>query len=163
MGITKLFSGEKVLTEREKLDGWRQELWEALPEIFRDEEDRYGMNEDGDLAIRKGGVTLFVNFGVDSDDIGWVIIHAALVHLPEDGVLAFYRKVLDINNDQSVVGRLSTHEDAVYLSRTVLSDGRDVRVLVSTVATMAQEADCIAEYLVEEFGARPVEVDVIAA
>ena len=38
----------------EKLDEWRQELWEALPGICSDEEDRYGMNDDGNIAIKKG-------------------------------------------------------------------------------------------------------------
>ena len=164
MELTKILSSFKDKTVREQVDEWRQQLWEALPGILTDEDDRCGMNDDGNIAIKKGAATLFVNFGLDEDnDVGWVLVYSPLVDMPEDTLLPFYRKLLDINYDESVMGRLSTHEDVVYLARALTTEGCDQRAVISTVAAMADEADGIAEYLINEFGARSTEIDVIAA
>ena len=164
MNAKNLLSRVKEKNAAEKLDEWRQELWEALPGIFSDEKDLYGMNDEGNVAIKKGGATLFVEFGLDEDnDFGWVLIYSPLVYMPEDALLPFYRKLLDINYDESVVGRLSTNEDIVYLARTLTTDDRDLRAVLSTVAALAYEADGITEYLIEEFDVRSTEIDVIAA
>lgn len=164
MNVIDLLSREKEKTAGEVVEEWRKELWEALPEIFCDEDDRYGVNDDGDIAIRKGGATLFVNFGLDEDQgAGWVLAYSPLVHMPEEALLPFYRKLLDINYDESVMGRLSTHEDVVYIARAQNTEGCNVRALISMVAELAEEADGIAACLIKEFGARATEIDVIAA
>lgn len=61
------------------------------------------------------------------------------------------------------MGRLSTHEDVVYLARALTTDGCDQRAVISAVAAMAGEADGISEHLIKEFGARSTGIDVIAA
>ena len=66
-----------------------------------------------------------------------MFIYSPLVYMPEDALLPFYRKLLDINYDESVVGRLSTHEDVVYLARSLTTDDSDERAVISTVAALA--------------------------
>jgi hypothetical protein len=164
MNVKNLLSRATEKTAVETLEAWRQELWEALPGIFSDEEDRYGINDEGNVAIKKGGATLFVDFGLDEEnDVGWVLAYSPLVHLPEEDLLPFYRKLLDINYDESVVGRLSTHDDTVFLAKSLTTEGCSVRAFILMVAELAGEADGIAEYLVKEFGARSTGIDVIAA
>lgn len=164
MNVMSLFARTEERTAAEIVDGWRQELWEALPGIFSDEEDRYGINDEGNIAIRKGCATLFVNFVLDEDSgVGGVLVYSPLVHMPEEALLPFYRKLLEINYDESVLGRLSTHEDVVYLARALTSEGCDQRAVIATVAALANEADGIASYLIGEFGARATELDAFGA
>lgn len=163
MNVLKYLSRSKDESGGEKLDRWRQQLWEAVPGMCCDEEDRYGMDDDGDIAIKKGCATLFVNFGLDEHGAGWVHAYSPLVFMPNHQLLPFYRKLLDINDDASVVGRLSTREDVVHLARSFRTDIDGVNGVVFAVGALAREADAIAEYLMEEFEARSTEIDVFAA
>jgi len=159
--MMKLISNLLNKTSEEKVKEWRDELWEALPQMFQDETDRYGINDEGNIAIKKGSATVFVDFGISEDgEFGWAIVYSPLVYLPKENLLPFYKRLLDINFDDSVFGTLSTDEDVVYLNRTLVIEGPDEQDLMFNVVTLAEEADDLDDYLVSEFGAQLVEVQV---
>lgn len=154
-------TGER--TAAEIVDEWRQELWEALPGILGDEDGRCGMNDEGNIALKKGEATIFVDFGIDeAQGVGWVLVYSPLVSMPEDNLLPFYRKLLDINYDESVMGRLSTCDDVVFLARSLGTDFSNHRAVIEMVTALANEAAGLCDFLVKEFGARPKGFDIFA-
>ncbi len=150
--LSDLFS-EIGDTDDEKLLKWREELLEILPALLDDEEDDFGIDDDGDVIIRKGSAHVWVEFGIDDDLDGWVVIHSPLVRLPDDNLLPFYRKLLDLNNDPSQFGALSTNRDIVVLRRTIPVNGLDAEAFIFNVSVLCAEADALDDVLMEEFGA----------
>lgn len=135
-----------------KINKWRNELIELLPNMLEDEDD-FGVDDEGDLHILKGSAHVFVDFGVDDDGDGWVTIHSPLVRLPKENLLPFYRRLLDLNNEPFLFGSLSTTGDIVVLTRTIPVDGLEEDAFVYNVQKLCFEADDIDDLLITEFEA----------
>jgi hypothetical protein len=88
------------------------------------------------------------------DDAAFLRVYSPVVTLPEEGMLAFYRKLLELNGE--MLGCAYAADDATILidSRRLIDglDEDEVAVAVYGVAHYSAEA---LKLLVEEFGARP--------
>ena len=149
MSFLKKFFNDSA---EDKITKWRDELVELLPKVL-EEEDDFTVDEDGDVIIRKGSAHVVVEFTIDEDQDGWVIIHSPLVRLPEENLLPFYRRLLDLNNQPFLFGSLSTNDDVVVLTRTIPAEGLEEDAFIFNVQRLCVEADDLDDILINEFKA----------
>jgi hypothetical protein len=76
-----------------------------------------------------------------------------IIHLPQAGLLPFYRRMLELNL-QLVNAALGVYHDAVYLFSERPLDGLDPVEVSSTISRVAAYADDLDNQLVAEFGGR---------
>lgn len=155
MGI---FSGLFSASTEAKLARWHTELMETLPSLL-DSEDTIEPVEGG-IRIQHGSVALIIKFIIDGEDgEAYVMITSPLVFLPKDNLLAFYRKLLDLNS-ALMIGSLSTDDKVVLLRRVIPVGGLDEKGLQQSVVWMCYEADKLVDDLNSEFHARKYSWDV---
>jgi hypothetical protein len=135
----------------EKMKSWRDELVNFLSKVL--DEDQFMVDDDGDVVIVAGTAHVFVEFGIDDEGEGWVVIHSPLVRLPEDNLLPFYRRLLDLNNEPFLFGSLSTRNDVVVLTRTIPVKGLEEEAFKFIVERICFEADDLDDKFIDEFKA----------
>ena len=152
--LSDLFGG----TTEKKLGRWKQELLKALPRVLS-EEDNFDLSDDKSaIVIRRGSAHVLVDFVVNEDDDAYVVIYSPLVVLPRENLLPFYRKLLDLNNEEQLLGRLATEGNEIILRSTIPMEGLSEKAFCSYVFTLMEEADILDDQLIEEFRTRRVEL-----
>jgi len=154
MGLFSAIFGE---TTEAKAMRWMDELWEALPQLLP-QGDAYERSEDEpEIIIRHGSAHVVVGIGSDDEGDGYVIIKSPLVFLPKENLLPFYRRLLDLNCGDLMLGALATEGNTILLRTTVPMAGLDedgFRFWVFSTLGLADELD---DLLIDEFGARRFE------
>lgn len=103
--------------------------------------------------IGRGSAIIYI-FVQESEKGGvYLRVVSPIVYLPKENLIAFYRKMLDINNDL-VNCALATDKDVVLLVSQRPTLGLDQEELDDIVSTLAQTADGLDHELNKEFGCR---------
>ena len=154
----KLFSHFLGETTEKKVVRWQEELLKVLPGVLS-EGDAFDLSEDkSEIIIRRGSAHVFVGFGVNEGDNAYVVIYSPLVVLPRENLLPFYRKLLDLNNEEQLLGRLATEGNEIILRSTIPMEGLSEKAFCSYVFTLMEKADILDDQLIEEFRTRRVEL-----
>ena len=157
MGLFSTLFGE---APEKKIARWREDLLEALPSLLS-EGDGFGLSEDQtEVIVRSGSAHIFIGFRIDEEDEVYLVIYSPLVFMPRDNLLPFYRKLLDLNNAETLLGRLAMAGDIVFLRCALPVDGLSDEIFGHCVGEMMAEADFLDDTLIEEFGVKRVEVEV---
>lgn len=155
MGLFSTLFGE---TPEKKIARWKGELLEALPSLLS-EGDAFDLSEDQtEVVVRSGSAHTFIGFGIDEEDQVYLIIYSPLVFMPQDNLLPFYRKLLDPNNDEALLGRLAMAGNMVVLRCALPVNGLSDETFGHCVGEMMAEADFLDDLLIEEFGVKRFEV-----
>ena len=154
MGLFSTLFGE---TPEKKIARWREELLEGLPSLLSEGDD-FGLSEDQtEVIVRNGSAHIFIGFGADEDEEVYLIIHSPLVLMPRDNLLPFYRKLLDLNNAETLLGRLAMAGDIVVLRCALPVDGLSDETFGGCIGEMMAEADFLDDILIDEFGVKRFE------
>jgi hypothetical protein len=103
--------------------------------------------------IGRGSAVIYI-FVQEAEGGGvYLRVVSPLVYLPKENLIAFYRKLLDINNDL-VNCALATDKDVVLLVVQRPTLGLDQEELDDVVSLLAQTADSLDNELNKEFGCR---------
>jgi len=147
MGIFQEIFAEDT---EDKIERWRQHLVENVPEALG-QGCSAGLTTDSDsntyVAIKFGSALILVDFvACDEDD-------EIRVHMPQDGLLPFYRYLLEWNIDARLTCRVGMENDVAMLFSTLDMDGITDKTFLSCLGEILDYADELAEFLVNEFGA----------
>jgi len=156
MGFFSEFFAEEP---KDRLERWRKELFEALPQALSPD-DTFCLSEDQqEIIIKHGSTHVVVGFTVDEEGDGYVVIDSPLVFLPKENLLPFYRRLLDLNNNPLMLGSLSTEGNVVTLRRTMPIQGLDEEGFLLAVFSVCAQADELDDLLIEEFEASRFEFE----
>ena len=109
--------------------------WKLLPSLLS-EGDTFDLSEDqAEVIVRSGSAHIFIGFGTDEEDEEvYLLIHSPLVFMPRDNLLPFYRKLLDLNNAETLLGRLAMAGDVVVLRCAYRLTVFPMKLLVAVLA-----------------------------
>jgi len=156
----RLFSRVLGETTEKKMERWQQELLKMLPRVLSEEDAFNLIEEESVIVIRRGSAHVFVAFGVNEDNEdndSYVVIYSPLVVLPRENLLPFYRKLLDLNNREGLLGRLATEGNEIILRSTIPMEGLSEKSFYTYVFTLMEEADILDDQLIGEFHTKRVE------
>lgn len=107
-------------------------------------------------SIRRGSVQAGISVSwSERQQEGWFCVTAPLVRLPEQGLPAFYRRLLDLNGEIAGAA-LHTAGDTVYLKSARPLGGMDTLEAEDILERVTATAEALHDQLVEEFGVRRV-------
>lgn len=87
------------------------------------------------------------------EERGYLQVLSPIIHLPHTNLLAFYRRLLELNL-QLTNASMGVHQDVVYVFNERPLDGLDPIEADSIIRKLAIYADELDNSLVEEFGGR---------
>lgn len=87
------------------------------------------------------------------EEQGYLQVLSPIVHLPQQHLLALYRRLLELNL-QLTNAALGLHEDVVYVFHERLLAGLDAAEADAIIRRLARYADELDDALAEEFGGR---------
>ncbi len=87
------------------------------------------------------------------EEQGYLQVLSPIMHLPQQHLLALYRRLLDLNL-QLTNAALGVHEDVVYVFHERLLAGLDAAEADAIIRRLARYADELDDALAEEFGGR---------
>jgi S1-C subfamily serine protease len=90
---------------------------------------------------------------------GWVQVRALVAQLPNKGLLALYRRLLELNGEQLPFCALGVTDDFVTLATTRTAKGLKKSHVKEMLVSVAEAAGQIDEHLIEEFGCRPIAME----
>lgn len=100
----------------------------------------------------RGSATIQV-FVDESEGRGYFRILSPIMHLPQNNILALYRRLLELNL-QLTSASLGVHMDIVYVFNERFIDGLDPVEAQNIIRLVAGYADDLDNQLVREFGGR---------
>jgi hypothetical protein len=154
MGLFSVLFGE---TTEKKIARWKEELLDALPSLLSKEDDFELSEDQTEVVVRRGSAHISIGFGADEDEEIYLIIYSPLVFMPRDNLLPFYRKLLDLNNAETLLGRLATVGNMVVLRCALPVDGLSDETFGDCIGEMMAEADLLDDLLIEEFSVKRFE------
>ncbi|MEW6349642.1 MAG: YbjN domain-containing protein [Thermodesulfobacteriota bacterium] len=101
----------------------------------------------------RGSAELFVGLR-ELNERGVVVIMSPVVYLPEQNLLPFYRRCLEINMEL-VNCALAAAEDKIYLVHERPIEGLDQVEIEGTLDYLSSVADDLDDRLADEFDAKP--------
>lgn len=122
---------------------------------MKPEDHRVELDDENELAwvVGRGSIRAGIRIFWDAEGgIGWFSVEAPLVRLPDDNLLPFYRKLLDLNGEYPGV-TLQTRGDVVYLDCGRPLDGLDPTEAEEILHRVTGIADELDDLLAEEFDA----------
>lgn len=145
------FRGRKSLGAR--LENYAAAVEQILPAIGVDPaQSRLNTEQGYGWSFRRGSATIEV-YVSQQNDVGYLQVLAPILHLPSNGLLPLYRRLLE-HNLQMTNASLGVYLDVVYVfSQRPLEglDSTEANTIVSQVAFYADELD---NQLYNEFGGR---------
>ena len=109
-------------------------------------EQGYGWN------FRRGSAIIEIYIS-EQDDKSYLQVLSPIVHLPAQGLLALYRRMLELNL-QLTNASLGVYYDTVYVFNERSLEGLDPNETNDIITLVAGYADDLDNKLVEEFGGR---------
>lgn len=149
-----LFSNLFGASTQEKAAQWLDALEAILPQVLS-KGDAYDRTEDGaGIIIKHGSAHLMVEIVFDDQGDGYVSLESPLVYMPTSSLLPFYRRLLDMNDENVTFGALATRGNVVLLIATIPMVGLDEEGFGVWVFSVMEEADQLDDVLINEFGVR---------
>ena len=115
------------------------------------EGEEWRETEDGFL-YQRGSAVIIIQFVVD-DKISYVSLHSPIVKLPPDNLLAFYRRLLELNYDIGGQASVGVYHDMVSVGAVRAIEGLTEEGLAYVMLEVGGMADNLDDYLHDEFGA----------
>ena len=115
------------------------------------EGEEWHETEDGFL-YQVGSAVIFNHLAVDEHGDSFVILNSPIVKLPPDNLLAFYRRLLELNFEGSGQAAVGVDHDTVHICATRDVDGLGSE-LAEVIIAVGNMADNLDDYLHDEFGA----------
>lgn len=109
-------------------------------------EEGFGWNFQRGSAV----IEIFVSV---QNNIGYLQVLSPIMHLPSQGLLPLYRRLLELNL-QLTNAALGVYMDVVYVFSERPLEGLDASEANNTISLVAAYADDLDNKLVEEFGGR---------
>ena len=116
------------------------------------EGEEWDETEDGFL-YQRGSAVIIIQFVVDEDKLSYVALHSPIVKLPPDNLLAFYRRLLELNYDIGGQASVGVYHDIVSVGAVRAIDGLTEEGLAGVMLVVGGMADDLDNYLHDEFGA----------
>jgi hypothetical protein len=160
MGLYREFFGE---SKSAKVHGFERQVTEFLDKVYDDDPKVAVFRDDDGILIRWGSLFLRLGFvGVGEggeEDCLTLLLYAELARMPKDGLLPFYRSILELNADPFLHGRLAIQEDIVVYVTAVHTDLllEDIFPYPALVSNLMIEADGLRYHLIQTFGVRAIE------
>jgi hypothetical protein len=145
------FRGRKSLGTR--LENYAATVEQILPDIGIDPATSRLNTEQGfGWSFRRGSATIEV-YVSQQDDVGYLQVLAPILHLPANGLLPLYRRLLELNL-QLTNAAFGVHLDVVYVFSERPLEGLDSAEANNIIALIAHYADQWDNELFNEFGGR---------
>ena len=116
------------------------------------EGEEWGETEDG-FIFQSGSAVILIEFVVYEDQTSYVILHSPIVKLPPDNLLAFYRHLLELNDDIAGQVSIGVDHDVVSVVAGRAIEGLTEEGLAGIMLAIGGIADDLDDYLHEKFGA----------
>ena len=112
------------------------------------------LNTEGGFgwSFQRGSAVIEV-YVSQQEDAGYLQVLSPIMHLPQSGLLALYRRLLELNL-QLTNASIGLYLDVVYLFSERPVDGLDANEANSIITLVAGYADELDDKLVAEFGGR---------
>jgi hypothetical protein len=145
------FRGRKSLGTR--LENYAATVEQILPDIGIDPaQSRLNTEQGFGWSFRRGSATIEV-YVSQQDDVGYLQVLAPILHLPANGLLPLYRRLLELNL-QLTNAAFGVHLDVVYVFSERPLEGLDSAEANNIIALIAHYADQWDNELFNEFGGR---------
>ena len=149
-----LFSAAIGLCAEEKTSRWRHELIQHLSALLTREDD-FGLSaERSQVVVRRDSAFVFIGFDFDEEENGYVVLSAPLVFLSGENSLPVYRKLLELNDHDLLIGRLAVAGNLAVLRCSLPIEGLSDETFTSVLTEILAEAEFLDDDLSEEFGLR---------
>ena len=116
------------------------------------EGEEWHETEEG-FIFQSGSAAILVGFTVDEDGDPHIAIHSPIVKLPSDNLLAFYRRLLEINWELYGRVTIGVGHDTVVVCAIRDIEGLNEIGLAKITGMVGDVADALDDALHEEFGA----------
>lgn len=103
--------------------------------------------------FKRGSAEIMIHFVVDEDGTPCVDFSAPIVRLPPKNLLAFYRRLLELNFDVGGQIAVGVDHDTVYVCAIRTVAGLTEEGLVEVMGVVGGVADELDDHLHEKFGA----------
>lgn len=151
MGILNAILGRSDPPE-EVIQDCKAKIRTMLNESDLEKGEDWDEMEEGFL-FHSGSAIIAIQFFVDEDQTSYVVLHSPIVKLPPDNLLAFYRHLLELNDD--IAGQVSVGVDhdvvSVIAGRAI--EGLTEEGLLHVMLMVGGIADDLDDRLHDEFGA----------
>ncbi|HOH50247.1 MAG TPA: YbjN domain-containing protein [Candidatus Hydrogenedentes bacterium] len=151
MGI---FSAMFSESKEDKIARWKKDILELLKTLPEEEDVAVDIDDTGKIVAQKGSAMTFVSFITEEDNDIYLMVWSPLVYLPKENFVAFYRYLLDRNNEMICPARLVTDGDVVELEAVFDTDFLSDDVIRYLVLMVLNAADILDDELVNEFGVK---------
>ena len=103
--------------------------------------------------FQRGSAVIEVYVLLAADERSYLQVLSPIVHLPQNGLLPIYRRMLELNLSLTNAS-LGVYNDVVYVFNERPLDGLDANEVNYIIMQLSAYADDIDNQLVNEFGAR---------
>ena len=136
-----------------RLDIYAQTVEQLLLNLGIDPgQARMNTQEGYGWSFRRGSAVIEV-YVTQNGGVGFLQVLAPILHLPMQGLLPLYRRLLEMNL-QLTNAAFGVYLDVVYIFNERPLDGLDAVEANQIINTVAQYADDLDDKLLEEFGGR---------
>lgn len=151
MGIFDLIFGSDDAPE-DVIQACKIKIREVLNVFDLKEGEHWGETEEG-FIFQSGSARVLIGFAVDEDGDPHITVHSPIVKLPSDNLLAFYRRLLEINWELHGRVTIGVGHDTVVVCAIRDIEGLNEIGLAEVTAMVGSVADTLDDALHEEFGA----------
>ena len=151
MGLINAILGRDDPPE-EVIENCKVDIKVMFSEVDLKEGEAWIETEYGFL-FERGSAKIEVHFVIDEDGIPYVVFDSPIVHLPPNNLLAFYRRLLELNSDLDGQVAVGVDHDTVSVRASRAIAGLTEEGLVEVMGVVSGVADYLDDYLHEEFGA----------
>jgi hypothetical protein len=145
------FRGRKSLGTQ--LEQYAAAVEQILPAIGIDPaQSRLNTEQGFGWSFRRGSATIEV-YVSQQNDVGYLQVLAPILHLPANGLLPLYRRLLELNL-QLTNAALGVWLDVVYVFNERPLEGLDSTEANNIIGLIAEYADRLDNDLFNEFGGR---------
>ena len=125
----------------------------AVLNVFDLKEGEHWRETEEGFIFQSGSAAILVGFTVDEDGDPHIAIHSPIVKLPSDNLLAFYRRLLEINWELHGRVTIGVGHDTVVVCAIRDIEGLNEIGLAEITGMVGSVADALDDALHEEFGA----------
>lgn len=136
-----------------RLEAYAATVEQILPAIGIDPaQSRLNTEQGFGWSFRRGSAVIEV-YVSQQDNVGYLQVLSPIMHLPVNGLLPLYRRLLELNM-QLTNAALGVYLDVVYVFNERPLEGLDSTEANNIIALIAHYADELDDKLVSEFGGR---------
>ena len=151
MGLINAILGRDDPPE-EVIENCKVDIKVMFSEVDLKEGEAWIETEYGFLFGR-GSAVIEVHFVTEEDGTPYVVFYSPIVQLPLNNLLAFYRRLLELNFDLGGQVAVGVDHDTVSVSASRAIAGLTEEGLVEVMGVVSGVADDLDDHLHEEFGA----------